>query len=189
MKIELIKKGETSISKWSGGTTTQLYIYPSNASLSERTFDFRISSAIVEVEESEFTSFIGYDRSLMVLEGNLEIVHENQYSKVLKQFEVDNFSGDWKTTSKGKITDFNLIFKRGIKGELNYLNIKGLNPKVLSNLPSRIGYFVISGELKIQTNNSDYIVQKGELIMIENRGEIESLNLIGDCDLVELLIF
>ena len=191
MKIELITKEENSISNWSGGSTTQLFIYPKNATLQERNFDFRISSAIVEVEASEFTSFVGYDRSLMVLNGELEIVHENQYSKILKQYEVDSFSGDWKTTSKGKIVDFNLIVKRGFKGELNYLNFKVEEPisKQFSKLPNRIGYFVISGELKAEINNSEYNVQKGELLMIDNRGEKDSFDLKGDCEIVELLIF
>lgn len=191
MKIEVISKEENIISNWSGGSTSQLYIFPKDSTLQERNFDFRISSAIVEVEESEFTSFVGYDRLLMVLNGELEIVHENQYSKNLKQFEIDSFSGDWKTTSKGKITDFNLIVKRGFKGELNYLIIKNEEPisKEFSNIPERIGYYIISGELNSRINDSEYFLKKGELIMIENRGKIESLNLIGDCDLVELLIF
>ncbi len=191
MKIEVISKEENIISNWSGGSTSQLYIFPKDSTLQERNFDFRISSAIVEVEESEFTSFVGYDRLLMVLNGELEIVHENQYSKNLKQFEIDSFSGDWKTTSKGKITDFNLIVKRGFKGELNYLIIKNEEPisKEFSNIPERIGYYIISGELNSIINDSEYFLKKGELIMIENRGKIESLNLIGDCDLVELLIF
>ncbi len=191
MKIELISKEENVISNWSGGSTSQLFIFPKNSTLQERNFDFRISSAIVEVEESEFTSFVGYDRLLMVLNGELEIVHENQYKKTLKQHEVDSFSGDWKTTSKGKITDFNLIVKRGYKGQLNYLNFKVDEPisKELSNHAERIGYFVISGELKAEINNSVYNVQKGELLMIENRGEKDSFNLEGDCEVVELLIF
>lgn len=190
MIIELIKIEDQITSIWSGGTTTQLYIWLPNSTLQKRDFDFRISSAIVEVEESEFTSFVDYDRLLMVLNGELEIVHENQYSKTLKQYEVDSFSGDWKTTSKGKITDFNLIVKRGLKGELNYLNLKTevSISKEFSNFPERIGYFVISGVLNVKIHNSEYNVQKGELLMIENRGEKDSFDLEGDCEIVELLV-
>ena len=191
MKIELISKEENIISNWSGGSTSQLYIFPKNSTFQERNFDFRISSAIIEVEESEFTSFVGFDRLLMVLNGELEIVHENQYSKNLKQFEIDSFSGDWNTTSKGKITDFNLIVKRGFKGKLNYLIIKNEEPisKEFSNIPERIGYFVISGELKAEINNSEYNVQKGELLMIENRGDVYTVELKGDCEVIEIFIF
>ena len=193
MKIEIIKKHQQKESVWSGGKTNQIYIHPSNSTLQDRDFDFRISSAIVEVENSEFTSFNGYDRALMVLNGELEIVHEDQYSKKLNQYEVDNFSGDWKTSSKGKITDFNLIFKRGLKGELNYLTLNGdqIISKDVSNLPNRVGYFVISGELKVGINNSEYKVQIGELLMIEKSNNFSEklIYFDGNCEVVELLIF
>jgi hypothetical protein len=193
MKIEIIKKDQQKESVWSGGRTNQIYIHPYNSTLQDRDFDFRISSAIVEVEDSEFTSFVGYDRSLMVLNGELEIVHENHYSKKLNQFEVDYFSGDWKTTSNGKITDFNLIFKRGLKGELNYLTFNGdqIISKDVSNLPNKLGYFVISGELKVEINNSEYKVQIGELVMIEKSDNLSEklIYFEGNCEVVELLIF
>ena len=190
MKIEIIKKHQQKESVWSGGKTNQIYIHPSNSTLQDRDFDFRISSAIVEVENSEFTSFNGYDRALMVLNGELEIFHENHYSKKLKQYEVDCFSGDWKTTSNGKITDFNLIFNRGLKGELNYLTLNGdqIISKDVSNLPNRVGYFVISGELKVGINNSEYKVQIGELLMIEVNDDLNSLILKGETEIVEIYV-
>ena len=193
MKIEIIKKHQQKESVWSGGKTNQIYIHPSNSIFQDRDFDFRISSAIIEVEGSEFSPFNGYDRALMVLNGELEIVHEDQYSKKLNQYEVDYFSGDWKTTSKGKITDFNLIFKRGLKGELNYLTLNGdqIISKDFSNLPNRVGYFVISGELKVGINNSEYKVQIGELLMIEKSNNLSEklIYFDGNCEVVELLIF
>ena len=191
MKIEIIKKHQQKESVWSGGKTNQIYIHPSDSTLQDRDFDFRISSAIVEVENSEFTSFNGYDRALMVLNGELEIFHEDHYSKKLKQYEVDYFSGDWKTTSNGKITDFNLIFKRGLKGELNYLTLNGdqIISKDVSNLPNRVGYFVISGELKVAINNSEYKVQIGELLMIEVNDDLNSLILKGETEIVEIYVW
>ena len=191
MKIEIIKKYQQKESVWSGGKTNQIYIHPSDSTLQDRDFDFRISSAIVEVENSEFTSFNGYDRSLMVLNGELEIFHEDHYSKKLKQYEVDNFSGDWKTSSKGKITDFNLIFKRGLKGELNYLTLNEdqIISKDFSNLPNRVGYFVISGELKVGINNSEYKIQIGELLMIEVNDDLDSLILKGETEVVEIFVW
>ena len=202
MKIEVISKEENIISNWSGGSTSQLYIFPKNSTLQERNFDFRISSAIVEVEESEFTSFVGYDRLLMVLNGELEIVHENQYSKTLKKFEIDSFSGDWKTTSKGKIVDFNLILKRGIKGSLRYIDFRRdrlhctdrsltdrSRPVRTMQSVSKIGYYVISGKMEVVVNKNNYLVSEGELIMIENRGEKHSFDLIGDCEVIEIFIF
>ncbi len=55
-QMELVTHNQQKISTWSGGTTTELFIYPEVAEYSERNFDFRISTATVEVEESNFYS-------------------------------------------------------------------------------------------------------------------------------------
>ena len=53
----ILKKAEDFVtSKWSGGSTTELYIYPPQAVYREGNFKCRISSATVEVEKSDFTS-------------------------------------------------------------------------------------------------------------------------------------
>ena len=194
MNILVIKENQFIETAWSGGSTSQLYIYPKGASLENRDFDFRISSAKIEVEVSNFTSFYGYDRALMVLKGELEIFHEGHYSKKLNQFEIDNFSGDWNTTSKGKVTDFNLIVRNGIQGALKYISLQEEYIKIDCNLfqpLSKLGYFVISGELKIQINNLVYSCQQGELFMIEMIEDYSEkvVEIFGTSEVVEILIF
>lgn len=97
-------------SGWLGGTTSQLFIYPSESVFVEKKFDFRISTATIDVEESDFTPLPDYNRLLAVLEGNLEIIHQGKYAKKLTQFENERFHGSWQTSSKGKVRDFNVIF-------------------------------------------------------------------------------
>ncbi|WP_300660762.1 HutD family protein [Fluviicola sp.] len=102
------------ISSWAGGKTTQLYISPEDSNLGERNFDWRVSSAVVEIEESEFSLFEGYERILIPLKGSLEMEHETENGVInqsVNEFELARFSGSWKTKGKGKLTDFNLIFK------------------------------------------------------------------------------
>ncbi len=103
-------------SQWSGGTTTELAISPAGASYAARDFDWRISTATVETEQSDFTHLPGYDRILMVLEGELKMVHDTgteQRSVQLQSFEQSSFDGDWKTTGYGKVRDFNVMFRYG----------------------------------------------------------------------------
>ena len=69
MKINIKGPEEYTVSQWAGGATTQLYIYPEHADYSRRDFIFRLSSATVECERSEFTSLPEVDRILMVLRG------------------------------------------------------------------------------------------------------------------------
>lgn len=111
----ILDPSKQTTTEWSGGTTTQLYIFPEESSFAEKNFQFRISTAKVAVTESDFTPFQGYERMLMILDGSLFINHHNQYSRMLNQYDVDVFNGDWKTNAKGLVTDFNVIFK-DIKG-------------------------------------------------------------------------
>ena len=66
---------------WSGGTTTELFIYPEGATYEDRNFKFRLSIATVESETSEFTPLAGVKRTLMLLHGELTLKHEGQYEK------------------------------------------------------------------------------------------------------------
>ncbi len=117
-----IKKDHLT-STWSGGTTTELYIYPENSNYKNGDFLFRISSATVEIEESAFTPLPGVERILMVLDGQMKLEHENQHTKVLKPLDTDQFQGEWTTLSKGKCTDFNLMCKSGTKGKVRGYNV------------------------------------------------------------------
>jgi environmental stress-induced protein Ves len=110
MKLYHITPNEQVTTQWSGGTSTQLAIFPFESDFKERTFLFRISTAVTETETSAFTSFRGYKRLLMVLEGELHIHHTGQYSKQLAPFEMDNFEGSWETRAEGKVRDFNVIY-------------------------------------------------------------------------------
>ncbi|MDO7205115.1 HutD family protein [Paraclostridium bifermentans] len=83
-KIKIVKEQGQKINKWSGGITNQLYIYPENSSYENRNFKWRISSATVEAEESEFTKLPNIQRKIMVLDGGLLLRHQNHYDKSLK---------------------------------------------------------------------------------------------------------
>ncbi|NLM06154.1 MAG: HutD family protein [Tissierellia bacterium] len=121
MKNYKISKEDYKVSKWSGGETREVFIYPAESSLEERNFQVRISSATVEVEESEFSAFNGYDRILMVLKGIVKLEHTSPVSKrtvELSSLMQDSFSGSIKTKSYGKCTDYNVISKEGLASEL-----------------------------------------------------------------------
>ena len=66
MNIQKISEKDLVHSTWAGGTTTQVYISPENSVFTERKFDFRISSAVVAIEESDFTPFPGFSRIILI---------------------------------------------------------------------------------------------------------------------------
>ncbi|MDL2320412.1 HutD family protein [Alistipes sp. OttesenSCG-928-B03] len=120
--IKVIRKSELVTSRWSGGTTTQLAIWPEGAVYADRNFVWRVSSARVEAEESDFTPLAGVSRVIMVLDGELLLRHEGLYEKRLGRFGQDSFDGRWKTTSRGCVTDFNLMTTSG-EGSVEALEI------------------------------------------------------------------
>ena len=46
------------VSSWSGGRTTEIFIFPVGERYSDRNFLFRISTAEVELDSSDFNYFI-----------------------------------------------------------------------------------------------------------------------------------
>lgn len=125
-KVKLIHKQEQKMSKWSGGTTTELALYPLDSCYKEQNFMWRISTATVDEAESTFTSLPAYNRILMPLRGDsLLLKHENQYNKVLHPLETDSFPGSWKTVSEGKVQDFNLMFTDDCGGFIHGYRLNG----------------------------------------------------------------
>ncbi len=118
MKFTIFPAKDRKTITWASGTSTEIYIYPHDGDFVSRDFTFRISTATVEAETSTFTFFEGITRHLMILKGELELVHDGRYSKQLKAYDQDTFFGEWPTTSKGKVTDFNLMLKNGAEGKL-----------------------------------------------------------------------
>ncbi len=123
-EIKIIRKNEHKTSRWSGGTTTQLYIYPEESEYDKRNFLFRISSAKVEVDESVFTHLPDINREIMIIDGELVLKHEGHHTTRLSRFDKDCFSGDWSTRSYGKVTDFNLMMNKGCYGTIEHIKVE-----------------------------------------------------------------
>lgn len=173
--IEIIRKSEQKTNCWSGGTTTQLAIYPKDASYNDRNFKWRISSAKVETPESTFTSLSGFWRLIMIIDGQMHLEHENHHSISLNPFEQDSFSGEWTTHSYGKVTDFNLMMTGGCKGKLIAIELlKGKNIKIIDSHElyaneftlSTEGFYCVNDHVSITIAEKEIVLQKGDLLLI-----------------------
>lgn len=168
----ILKSKNQDIKKWSGGTTTQLCIYPFDSSYEDRTFIFRVSTATVDVESSTFTSLPGYHRSLMILEGVLEIKHAGHYNKTLKQFEIDEFEGGWETCGCGIVTDFNVMTSEKAQHKLNYIQLKANELQTLELDASRfhyVGFYILSKHLNFNLNNKQYQLEHQDFILVDSK--------------------
>lgn len=154
LNYKVIRKDQIKEDIWSGGITKQLAIYPDNSVYKDRNFLWRLSSATVDLEVSTFTKLPNYNRILMVLDGKLEINHNDTEIINLGQFDQNEFDGANHTISKGKAVDFNLMMKKGLcSGKIKYLNIPQ-GKKISSN--EIIGFYEhCNYTLVIYTYNSD----------------------------------
>jgi len=123
VRIKTYKVEDIIPRAWSGGKTRELAIYPEEASYPERDFIWRLSSADIELEESDFTALPDYDRTLMVLSGELVLSYEGKRSMRLKELEQDSFDGGCAVKSFGKATDYNLMVRKGNTGILECLQL------------------------------------------------------------------
>ena len=172
--MQLTSYAQQKISTWSGGTTTELFIYPEEAEYSERNFDFRISTATVEVEESNFTQLPSYKRILMILQGELFIEPKNQHGKILKQYECDDFLGNWETKAKGKVVDFNLMMKEGWNGNLSIDTLTAdSNKSYIYNESKFIGLYLLEGSLIA----NEQLLNPKDFLLFENKTVGDKINI------------
>lgn len=176
-QIKIIKKDKLSSSKWSGGTTTQLYIYPENELYENRNFTFRISSAEVDLEESTFTKLPNIKRRIMILDGKLKLIHESHHSVTLEKFQQDTFYGDWDTKSYGKVTDFNLMLNENADGFIECINLE--NEKIINpykndkyNNTTEV-FYCVKGKINISINNKREQLETGDVAIIKNIYNLE----------------
>ena len=100
-------------SRWSGGTTTEIAIAPTGARYAERDFLWRVSSAVVELDESDFTALPAYGRLIATLEGEICLSHDGGDWIRLRPLQVHAFDGAESTRCLGRCRDFNLMLRKG----------------------------------------------------------------------------
>jgi len=167
--MKLIKKRDLSPIYWSGGKTTELYIYPEEGSYSSLEFSFRLSKASIEIHHSVFTKLPQVKRELMVLTGELTLFHDHKYSIKLQPFQSDKFNGSWDTKSTGLAEDFNLMMLGETEGHLEHLS-SDKHGKVMIDLDCDIiAVFCASGSTTI---NSEKLIAEDLAIIEQNKKQI-----------------
>lgn len=172
MNCYLCKEDDYNTSMWSGGSTKELAIFPKKSKYSDRNFIWRLSSATVETEESTFTKLPDYDRVLMVLSGEVVLSYEGERVSRMKELEQDRFDGAWKTKSFGKITDFNLMVRKGNEGYLDIITPesekKTMKSEYVSQLPlCTHALYCKDGYLLIEVGGNTQMLQPGQLFVME----------------------
>jgi uncharacterized protein len=188
MKLFLNRKNDQVTTHWSGGTTTQLAIFPADSVLKEINFIFRVSTARVEAEESVFTRLPGAKRIIMVLEGEMILEHKGHHTRHLQPFETDIFSGEWETRSRGTVTDFNLMITGNYGGDLKRIEINpGEEIRVNFNQSeTATGIYAFHGGVSVSTDTIHERLESGDFLLFFNEGQGGSLHIESgeSCNLI-----
>ena len=154
--IKLTKHNQQITTNWSGGTTTELFIYPEGANYASRDFLCRISTATVQTETSTFTDLTGFKRILMLLNGNLIVTHNQTNTYHLTPFTTHFFDGGWQTNAQGLVTDFNVIFRPEVNANIEVLKLDTNQQITITNNGTMLFIYVIDGSLDLEDNEEQW---------------------------------
>ncbi len=166
----IIKKENYKTNEWAGGRTTELSIYPENSKYQDRDFIWRLSSATVEAESSVFTQLPDYNRILMVLDGKLELNHNDVEIINLNAFDQNVFDGAAYTKCLGKAVDFNLMMRKDkCNGKLKAISINKLEQAKFNEI---IGYYSNNFSVMVYAYKSNIEIQMADDIkLLLNEGD------------------
>ncbi len=149
------------------GSSIEYLINPPAVDIRFENFNYRISSALVTAD-STFSSYKGYKRILILLNGEMTLTHKNSGNEEttvdLKTLTSYSFSGDdlttGKVTSGGELRDLNFIY-RAEKYEVKSEIITGM--RSLTLVPRKT-YYLFSPESKFYLDQQE--IPLGKLVVI-----------------------
>jgi len=169
MTYKLLKEKDYTTSPWSGGMTTEIFLYPETGSYKDRDFYARISSATILVDQSTFTPLEGIDRFITSLDKPLTLQHSQAQPFTLSPFQVYGFSGGQATQSFGQVKDFNLMVKDPARGELKTYTLEGA--LVLEGQSADL-MVIYSPQVDLTYPNLDLKASRGDSLVLEGVNEI-----------------
>jgi environmental stress-induced protein Ves len=161
---------------WSGGTSTQLVIYPSESDLLKQNFEFRISTASIDVEESQFTQFFLHKRIICSLLNPITLIHSDIQPFCLTPLVPYSFDGGMTTKCVGKTIDFNVIFNDSWDASIKVYQIDSMIDMAYIQSYSDLTYFFqVQGESFINA----ILLEESELLLFKEVPDDFNLKIVN----------
>ena len=161
MQYQIIKREDFIVHRWSGGTTSEIFLFPPSSCWEKKDFQIRISSADCRVDGAPYSDFTGFTRHILPLRGSMHMFHEGHHEVLLNPFDVDIFDGSWNTHHIGKAVDFNLLYSENWTGRLKPLL---QNESIKIEKSGIIGFYavedaeILSRDFSVEVPAGDFIV-------------------------------
>ena len=173
--INLLRANDFQVSDWSGGNTKQLYLSPPTGHYGKREFDYRLSTATVELAESQFSDLSGFHRILMSLDQTLHLHNASrQEETVLAPFTPYFFEGSDSITSRGTCTDFNLIYSDHYQGQMLAISDR----EELSQDEAIQFIYALSDLMVTGTGLPSLNLETGQLLIVEKEAQETELQIM-----------
>ena len=173
--ITLLSANDFQVSDWSGGKTKQLYLSPPTGHYGKRDFDYRLSTATVELAESQFSDLSGFHRILMSLDHTLHLHNASrQEETVLAPFTPYFFEGSDSITSRGTCTDFNLIYSDHYQGQMLAISDR----EELSQDEAIQFIYALSDLMVTGTGPPSLNLETGQLLIVEKEAQETELQIM-----------
>lgn len=183
MDKKIYGKENYVISKWSGGTTCEIAIYPESAVYLDRDFIWRLSSAGSDLEESSFTKLPDFDRILMLLDGDVVLAHGEERVSKLGKFDQDTFDGAFKTKCFGKLKkDYNLIYRKGSTARMELIELTDAaeHLKLREGLRVSCGIYCVDGYTVVSADGETSMLKADEQMVINcDESETVAVSVMG----------
>lgn len=177
--ITLLRANDFQVSDWSGGKTKQLYLSPPTGHYGKRDFDYRLSTATVELAESQFSDLSGFHRILMSLDHTLHLHNASrQEETVLAPFTPYFFEGSDSITSRGTCTDFNLIYSDHYQGQM-----LAISDREELSQDETIQFIYALSDLRVTgTGLPSLNLETGQLLIVEKETQETELQIMFSSD-------
>ena len=173
--ITLLKSNDFQVSDWSGGKTKQLYLSPPTGHYGKRDFDYRLSTATVELAESQFSDLSGFHRILMSLDHTLHLHNASrQEETALAPFTPYAFEGSDSITSRGTCTDFNLIYSDHYQGQMLAIS----DGQELTQDEAIQFIYALSDLMVTGTGLPSLNIETGQLLIVEKEAQETELQIM-----------
>ena len=173
--VTLLRVNDFQVSDWSGGKTKQLYLSPPTGHYGKRNFDYRLSTATVELAESQFSDLSGFHRILMSLDHTLHLHNANrQEETVLAPFTPYAFEGRDSITSRGTCTDFNLIYSDHYQGQMLAIS----DGQELTQDEAIQFIYALSDLMVTGTGLPSLNIETGQLLIVEKEAQETELQIM-----------
>lgn len=171
--IRVLEPADYRRMRWKngGGWTTEIAVYPHDAGLTGKPFDWRVSLAEIE-NDGEFSVFPGYDRTILLAEGaGMELSFDAASTQRIAEYYMPfSFKGEWRCHChllNGPVRDFNVMTARAAYRHQCEIVRSATFPLSVTSPEQTLLMYCFHGEVGIQASDQpDVKFKSGETLCL-----------------------